>query len=88
MFAGKMCSTEVGLLDAQAEFTWGFGEEFFVEVDDGTHYIWSSPMYGGDNSFIATQLSYDQWIERNYGRDKGHHRIRDYCGPDIKIIAG
>ena len=56
VFAGKMCSTEVSfLLDAQANFTWGFGKEFFVEADDGKHYIWSSPMYGGDNSFIPTQ---------------------------------
>lgn len=31
---------------------WSFEKEFFVEADSDKRYIWSSPMYSGDNSSL------------------------------------
>lgn len=73
------------VLDMQADFTWGFGQEYYVDADNGKQYIWSSPEYGGDNSFKETKMSYADWIAPNWGRNKGKHVVRNYCGSNIYI---
>jgi len=76
-------------LDSVADFTWDFGHEFHLRTSDG-NYIWSDPGYpGGDNTIRPTKLSYSEWIveiQIPFGRDKGTHTIRGYCGEDVKIL--
>lgn len=72
-------------LDTVAKFTWGFGHEFFLETEFG-NYIWSDPSYGGNNTIRATHLSYRGWAEPFWGREKGKHVIREYCGESVEIV--
>lgn len=81
--------TRAELIDSRAEFTWNFGSEFYVATEMGRNFIWSDPNYQGDNSLIETTLSYAEWIDPQnqglFGRDKGVHRIRDYCGLGVTV---
>lgn len=73
-------------LETVAEFTWDFGQEFFLQTEYG-NYIWSDPRYKGNNTIRPTELSYEEWIGKgNFGRSKGKHLIGLYCGQDVKII--
>lgn len=74
-------------LDTVGHFTWDFGQRFHIETVDG-NYEWSDPDYNGDNT-IRPAPPYPQWLDKQnieFGRDKGRHTIRDYCGPDVKIM--
>lgn len=74
-------------LDDVADFTWGFGSTFHLDTTKGS-FEWSDPEYGGDNT-IRPCPHYNQWCERQgieFGRDKGTHIIRDYCGADVTIV--
>jgi len=73
-------------LDSVASFTWGFGHEFFLETEHG-NYIWSDPNYGGNNTIRKTQLSYSTWAAPFWGRDKGKHVVREYCGENVQIVG-
>lgn len=35
--------------ELRGEFTWDFGQLFFIETDKG-NFIWSDPDYGGNNT--------------------------------------
>lgn len=74
-------------LDTIADFTWCLcGEWFHLETNDGC-YEWSDPDYGGDNT-IRPCGSLAEWYEDRgipFGRCKGRHLIRDYCGEDVII---
>jgi hypothetical protein len=72
-------------LDDEGDFTWDFGMHFFIETLKG-NYIWSDPDYNGDNTIKRFNGEIYQYFGRSYGRDKGKHTIRDYCGDKIKII--
>lgn len=75
------------LLDSIGNFTWDFGQQFFVETKHG-NYVWSDPDYYGDNSFTKFEGSYKKWIKQTtapYGRDKGTHLLRSYCGDQIVL---
>lgn len=76
------------VLDLVGMFTWSYGNQFFVETSQG-NYIWKDPDYqGGDNTFTKTDMTYKEWTRKigiPFGRDKGHHVIRNYCGEDIII---
>lgn len=61
------------------EFTWDFGQEFFIETKQG-NFVWSDPDYNGSGELRPYSGSYDKWIKRGMGRSKGLHRIGDYCG--------
>lgn len=79
--------TDEQLLNTRAEFISSFGLEWFVVTHYG-NYIWSDVDYGGDNSMIKTNETREQWLRRNkipYGRSKGKHVIRKYCGEKIAI---
>lgn len=74
--------------DHIASFTWGFNHEFFLETDIG-NFVWSDPDYQGDNTIRPTDMDYGTWVGADrglFGRDKGKHRIGDYCGEDVKIL--
>jgi hypothetical protein len=74
-------------IDDVAEFTWGFGQKFFLETSKG-NYIWSSPDYDGDNTITKFNGGYKDWLKKEkipYGRDKGTHFISDYCGMYVEI---
>ena len=74
-------------LDTIADFTWGFANEFFLETKEG-NFVWSDPDYQGDNTIKPFNGNYLQWCKRcciPYGREKGTHTIRGYCGEDVKL---
>lgn len=74
------------ILNDRAQFTWSFGQTFFVETMQHGNFIWSDPDYQGDNSFTPFHDSYNDWCKESgipYGRDKGTHEIKSYCGSDI-----
>lgn len=77
-------------LDSIAEFTWFWGHKFFLESVDG-NYIWSDPEYpGGDNTIRPYSGTLDDYLKETgipYGRDKGTHTIRGYCGDEVKILG-
>lgn len=73
-------------LDTIGGFTWDFGQKFHIETDVG-NFEWSDPDYGGDNSIKPT-VPYKDWLRKShipFGRCKGEHRIRDYCGEDVRL---
>jgi hypothetical protein len=73
-------------LDMYAEFTWDFGQKFFLETEVG-NYIWSDPDYNGDNTIRPYDGTLSKWLgPQEYGRSKGTYRIGDYCGNEVKII--
>lgn len=74
-------------LDDEAEFTWMFGHEFFLETSKG-NFVWSDPEYSGDNtirSFSGTYKDFQKQLGVGLGRYKGKHIIREYCGSDVKL---
>lgn len=73
-------------VDMIAHFTWSFGHTFHLETEVG-NFEWSDPDYGGDNT-IKPCGTLGEWCKKvgiDFGRDKGKHFIRDYCGPDVRI---
>ena len=73
-------------LDSFASFTWDFGQNFILEVG-GNCYIWSDPDYNGDNTIRPLAGTFDEYFKGYFGRDKGIHRIIDYCGPNVSILC-
>lgn len=75
-------------LDTVASFTWCWADEFFLETEHG-NYIWSDPDYNGDNTIRPYGGDYKYYCKESnipFGRDKGTHRIRDYCGDQVKFV--
>ena len=75
-------------LDAVGNFTWLWGQYFFIETNHN-NYVWSDPEYGGDDTIRPYDGSLEKFCnELNIplGRDKGRHVIRDYCGDDVQIV--
>ena len=68
-----------------AEFTWDFGQQFFLETDKG-NFVWSDPDYSGDNTIRPFAGSCKEFFGKSYGRGKGRHQIAQYCGDQVKII--
>lgn len=63
------------------EFTWDFGQTFFIETAEG-NFVWSDPGYNGSNEIHRFKGTYNDWIKScniPYGRCKGKHFIEDYC---------
>jgi hypothetical protein len=77
-------------LDDVVDFTWMFGNTFFLEAGKKGNYLWLDPDYGGDNIIVKTEMTYKEYCEKigpEFGRDKGSHIIRDYCGDEVKILG-
>lgn len=67
------------------EFYWGFEQTYFIETTEG-NFIWSSPDYNGDGTIKKYNGRYKDWCEQYNvicGRNKGIHRIGDYCGENF-----
>lgn len=77
------------VLDLVGNFTWGFGNLWFIETKEG-NFVWSDPDYpGGNNTIKPVKYDYSGWLGRNgipFGRDKGTHRIGDFC-PGVKVLC-
>lgn len=76
-------------LDTVAEFTWLFDQEFFLETAEG-NFIWCDPDYGGDNTIRKVNMTLKQYCEHTgtpFGRDKGQHYIRTYCGQEVVFVG-
>ncbi len=67
------------ILTLEGDFTWDFGQYFFIETTEG-NFIWSDPEYGGDNLITRYEGSYSDWAGDGFGRDKGRHIIGEYIG--------
>jgi len=77
--------TKEHLLSLVGDFTWFWGETFFIETSEG-NFIWSDPDYDGDNTIKPINMSYEQYCKNSkvpYGRDKGTHVIENYCGKNV-----
>jgi hypothetical protein len=75
------------ILDLEGEFTWLWSEVFFIETKKG-NFIWLSPEYNGDHTITRTEMTYRDYllyIDVPYGRSKGKHIIRQYCGDDVEV---
>ncbi len=69
------------------KFTYCWGMDFFIETEKG-NFLWKDPEYGGDNTISPYKGSLGDFLKGNllpYGRDKGSHKIGDYC--ENAIIA-
>ena len=67
------------------EFTWCFGQQFFIETVQG-NFTWNDPEYDGDGVIKPFNGSYKDWLKKMdipFGRGKGKHIIKDYCGDFI-----
>ena len=63
------------------EFSWDFGHFFFIETERG-NFLWSDPQYCGTNEIKAFSADLEQarwYLGVPMMRDKGSHRIKDYC---------
>lgn len=70
------------------EFTWDFGQEFFIETDVG-NFVYSDPDYNGDNTVKETGQTYSEWIAPQYGRDKGKTFVGSRCtGARVIMLDG
>lgn len=84
-----MAITVEDIKNTRGHFTWSFiGPKYFVETPYG-NFIWSDPQYpDGDNMLVRYKKPFTDWIRElkiPYGRDKGSHVIREYCGDDVKV---
>lgn len=72
------------------EFVWCWNKTFFIETCYG-NFVWSDPDYpGGDGTITRFDGSYEEFIKQQnipYGRDKGKHIIKEYCG-DFVYVSG
>lgn len=74
-------------LDTVADFIWFWSDKFFLETSEG-NFIWSDPDYQGNNTIVpfkGTMAEYCKQTKIPFGRDKGKHTIRGYCGEDVVI---
>jgi hypothetical protein len=77
------------ILDLEGKFTWCWGMHFFVETAQG-NFVWSDPDYGGVNTLTKFNGTYKDYCHQRmipFGRHKGNHIIRDYCGSDVKVLG-
>jgi hypothetical protein len=83
-----MDNTEIdkeSLCDLVGDFSWDYGCTFFIETEKG-NFVWSDPEYGGNNEIKAFDGSFKCALRKWHlpcMRDKGTHRIKDYCGDFI-----
>lgn len=77
--------TKERLITLEGDFTWDFGQQFFIETAEG-NFVWSDPGYNGDNTIREVKANYNDWIHEThipFGRSKGNHIIGHYCGADF-----
>lgn len=75
------------VLDEIADITYMWGCHFFLETSLG-NFIWQDPDYEGDNTISLFLGNYHQacaFLEIPYGRGKGQHVVRAYCGSKLTL---
>ncbi len=80
--------TKDKLLTTIGDFTWFWGQDFFIETSYG-NFHWKDPDYGGDNTmtlFDGDLDAFGQYLNLDFGRDKGFHEIRHPCGENFTLI--
>jgi hypothetical protein len=73
------------LLNAMGQFSWSWGDKFFIETQYG-NYVWSDPDYNGDNTIRRYHGNLKHFVldeQVQFVRDKGTHMIRRYVGDDV-----
>jgi hypothetical protein len=85
-----LITTKEKLLGLTGEFTWFWGDTFFIETEIG-NFVWSSPDYEtGTNTMKKFDGTIKLFIKSlnsiPYGRSKGTHFISDYCGTEFTLI--
>ena len=78
-------------LDTLAQFIYGFGQDFLLEVKtenaDVVYYVWNDPDYGGNNTIRPYYGKPEDFTSPGFcGRDKGNHIVRNYCGENVIFI--
>lgn len=73
------------LMNLMGEFTWNFGQQFFIETAQG-NFIWSDPDYNGDNTIRKYHGTiHDFFPGDSYSRE-GKHVIGKYCDPMFTLV--
>lgn len=76
-------------LDTIADFSWCWNHVFFLETSEGC-FLWSDSEYPhGDNTITPYNGTLRDFLRESntpFVRDKGTHRIRDYCGENVRFI--
>lgn len=76
------------LFQAEGNFIWMFGKEFFIETAVG-NYVWSSPDYNGTNEIRKITVPLETYQKQKgipFGRCKGRHRVGVYVGQDARLV--
>ncbi len=74
-------------LECVGDFTYCWGADFFIETEFG-NFHWKDPDYNGDNTITPFDGNLDAFYKKlgvPFGRDKGKHFVKDYCGTDFKL---
>jgi hypothetical protein len=76
-------------LNSVCEFRYGFGMYFILKnCDDDKYYLWLDPEYSGDNTIKPYVGNPKNHVSKGFGgRNKGIHKVIDYCGKDVKFIS-
>jgi hypothetical protein len=81
--------TKEKLLSTMSDFTWFWGQDWFIETELG-NFHWKDPDYGnGDNTitkFDGTYKDFCTYLNIEYGRDKGKNLIPNRCGNNFTLI--
>lgn len=80
--------TREQILELTGYFTWLWDDRFFIETPRG-NFIWSDPGYNGSNEIRKIEQTYDAFLAEHdlpFGRCKGTHMIKDYCGSEVQVI--
>lgn len=81
--------TKEELINLVGHFTFSFHYRFFIETNKG-NFEWHDPNYpGGDNTIRPFNGTYKEWCQKiniPFGRDKGQHFVKDYCGTDFVLV--
>ena len=73
------------LANLLGEFSWDFGQLFFIETERG-NFVWSDPDYNGDNTirpFAGTYQDFTKKANVEFCRSKGHRTIGAYVDADF-----
>lgn len=80
--------TREEFLNLIGDFSWNYGNKFFIETSFG-NFTWSDPEYfGGTNQirpFKGTCFDFIKIQGIPYLRDKGKKSILDFCGEDVEL---
>lgn len=80
--------TKEELIRTRGEFTWCWGQDFFIETPSG-NFHWKDPDYQGDNTirpFYGTLADFCKMCHVDFGRDKGKHLIGSYVGENFTLV--